>query len=84
MENIQYPAEWLANGGPPFDGLRKLDDPLTDYAAITLVRDNGVWKVVTGEDNTVVGTTDELDELIQYVGTYAWHVEHAERKAAHS
>ncbi|MGV0684817.1 hypothetical protein [Mycolicibacterium thermoresistibile] len=82
MENVQYPADWLAKGGPPFEpmGLRKLPGPLSDYAALTLVRDNGVWMFVAGDGNTVLGTTDQLDEVVQYFGTYAWHVEHAERQ----
>lgn len=83
MENIRYPADWLAKGGSPFGsmGLRKLPGPLTDYPALTLVRDNGAWTFVAGENNTVLGTTDQLDEVVQYVGTYAWHVEHVERQA---
>lgn len=83
MENVQYPADWLAEGGPPFEslGLRQLPGPLSDYAAITLVRDDGVWKVVAGETNTVLAEAD-YDSVMEYIGTYAWHVEHAERKAA--
>ncbi|BBX27949.1 hypothetical protein GCM10009632_11810 [Mycolicibacterium alvei] len=82
VENIRYPADWLTKGGPPFEsmGLRQLPGPLTDYAALTLVRDHGVWIFVAGENNTMLGTTDELDDVVQYVGTYAWHVEHAERQ----
>lgn len=81
MENVQYPADWLAGGGPPFEslGLRQLPGPLTDYAAITLVRDGGVWKVVAGEDKTVLAEAD-YDNIMEYISTYAWHVEHAERK----
>jgi hypothetical protein len=79
MENIQYPADWLAKGGPPFDGLRELPGPLTDYAAITFVRDDGVWKLVVGEDNTVLGEAD-FDNIVQYLYTFAWHIEQAERQ----
>jgi hypothetical protein len=81
VENVQYPADWLANGGPPFEqmGLRTLAGPLIDYAAITLVWD-GVWKVVTGEDNTVVGEAS-LDEALSYLFEYGWRVEDAARKA---
>jgi hypothetical protein len=53
VENVQYPADWLADGGPPFEdlGLRQLPGPLTDYAAITLVRDSGTyaWRVEDAE-----------------------------------
>jgi sulfur relay (sulfurtransferase) DsrF/TusC family protein len=83
VENIQYPADWLANGGPPFDGLRKLETPLDDYAALTLIRDDGVWKVVAGDDNTVLAEAD-YENILEYISTYAWHVENAERKAANS
>ena len=81
MEDVHYPADWLANGGPPFDemGLRPLAGPLTDCAAITLVWD-GVWKVVTGEGNTVVAEGN-LNEMLQYMWEYGWRIEGAERKA---
>ena len=85
MENVQYPADWLAHGGPPFEslGLRRLPAPLSDYAAITLIRDNGVWKVVAGEENTVLAEAD-YENIMEYLATYAWHVEHAEQQAARS
>lgn len=81
MENIQYPADWLAKGGPPYEsmGLGRLPAPLIEYTALTLVRD-GVWKVVVGADNTVLGEAD-LDNIMEYISTYVWHVEHAEREA---
>jgi hypothetical protein len=83
VENVQYPADWLADGGPSFEslGLRQLPGPISDYAAITLVRDNGVWKVVAGEANTVLAEADQ-DNLMEYIASYVWHVEHAELKAA--
>ncbi|WP_201406827.1 hypothetical protein [Mycobacterium intracellulare] len=83
MENVQYPADWLADGGPPFEslGLRQLPAPISDYAAISLIRDNGVWKVVAGEANTVLVEAD-YENIMDYLATYAWHVEHAEQKAA--
>ncbi|MGE5696632.1 MAG: hypothetical protein ACM4D3_15795 [Candidatus Sericytochromatia bacterium] len=56
---------------------------MTDYAAITLVRDGRVWKVVAGEDNTVLAEAD-YDNVMEYISTYAWHVENTERKAAGS
>jgi hypothetical protein len=85
VENVQYPAEWLAKGGPPFEGmgLRHLPAPLTDYAALTLGRDGCVWKLVVGEGNTVIGEAD-FDSIVQYLYTYAWHVEGDERKAGAS
>lgn len=85
MENVQYPADWLAGGGPPFEdlGLRQLPDPLNDYAAVTLVRDDGVWKVVAGETNTVLAECD-YENILEYLATYAWHVEHAEQNTARS
>jgi hypothetical protein len=85
VENVQYPADWLAEGGPPFEalGLRQLPGPLSDYAAITLIRDSGVWKVVAGETNTVLAEAD-YDNIMEYIAAYAWHVEHAEREAASS
>lgn len=85
MENVQYPADWLADGGPPFEalGLRQLPRPLTDYAAVTLIRDDGVWKVVAGEANTVLAEAD-YENIMEYLATYAWHVEHAEQNAARS
>ena len=81
MEDVHYPADWLANGGPPFEqiGLRTLDVALTDYAATTLVWD-GVWKVVVGVDNTVVAEGD-LNEMLTYMWEYGWRIEGAERKA---
>ena len=85
MENVQYPADWLAGGGPPFEdlGLRQLPDPLSDYAAITLIRDSGVWKIVAGEKNTVLAECD-YENIMEYLAPYAWHVEFAEQNAAQS
>jgi sulfur relay (sulfurtransferase) DsrF/TusC family protein len=85
VENVQYPADWLADGGPPFEslGLRQLLGSLSDYAAITLIRDNGVWKVVAGESNTVLAEAD-YENIMEYLATYAWHLEHAEQQAARS
>jgi hypothetical protein len=85
VENIQYPADWLAKGGRPYEsmGLRKLPAPLIEYTALTLVRDGGAWKVVVGADNTVLGEAD-LDNIMEYISTYAWHVEDAERRAGGS
>jgi hypothetical protein len=85
VENVQYPADWLADGGPPFEdlGLRQLPAPLSDYAAITLIRDNGVWKVVAGEENAVLAECD-YENIMDYLATYAWHVEHAEEQATQS
>jgi hypothetical protein len=81
VEDVKYPADWLANGGPPFEqiGLRTLNGPLTDYAAITVVWD-GVWKVVVGEGNTVVAEGD-LNDLLTYLFEYGWRVEDAARQA---
>jgi hypothetical protein len=83
VENVQYPADWLADGGPPFEalGLRRLPSPLSDYAAITLIRDNGVWNVVAGEANTVLAEAD-YENIMDYLATYAWHVENAEQQGA--
>ncbi|PJE24243.1 MAG: hypothetical protein CK431_07060 [Mycobacterium sp.] len=85
MENVQYPADWLADGGPPFEslGLRQLPGPISDYAAITLIRDDGVWKVVAGEANTVLAEAD-YENIMEYLATYAWHVEHEEEQAQRS
>ncbi|MBZ4557642.1 hypothetical protein GBO17_02575 [Mycobacterium avium subsp. hominissuis] len=82
MENVRYPADWLADGGPPFEALslRQLRAPLSNYPALTLVRDSGVWKVVAGEANTVLAEAD-YENVMEYISTYAWHVEHAERQA---
>jgi hypothetical protein len=38
---------------------------------------------VAGEANTVLAEAD-YDSIMEYVSTYAWHVEHAEQKAAGS
>lgn len=85
MENVQYPADWLAHGGLPFESLdlRRLPAPLSDYAAITLIRDNGMWKVVAGEENTVLAEAD-YENIMEYLATYAWHVEHAEQQTMRS
>lgn len=85
MENVQYPADWLADGGPPCEslGLRQLPGPLYDYVAITLIRHNDVWKVVAGKANTVLAEAD-YENAMEYLATYAWHVEHAEQQAARS
>lgn len=85
MENVQYPADWLADGGPPFEslGLRQLPAPLSDYPAISLIRDNGVWKVVAGDANTVLAEAD-YENIMDYLATYAWHVEHAEQHGVRS
>ena len=40
-----------------------------------------MWKVVSGEDNRVLGEAD-MDDIMQYIYTYARHVEHAEGKVA--
>ena len=81
MEDVKYTADWLANGGPPFErmGLRTLAGPLADYPAVTLAWD-GVWKIVTGEGNTVVGEAS-LDEALNYLWEWGWRIEAAERKA---
>lgn len=81
MEDVKYPADWVANGGPPFESmrLRTLPSPLTDYPALTLVWD-GVWKVVTGEANTVVAEAD-LRNALEYLWEFGWRVEDAARKA---
>lgn len=83
MENVQYPADWLADGGPPVEdlGLRELPDSLRHYPAVTLIRDNGLWKVVAGERHSVLAECD-YENLMEYLATYAWHVEHAEQQAA--
>ena len=62
---------------PPFEqiGLRTLDGPLTNYAAVTLVWD-GVWKVVVGEGNTIVALAS-LDEALTYMFEWGWRVEQA-------
>jgi len=85
VENVQYPADWLADGGPPCEslGLRQLPGPLYDYVAITLIRHNDVWKVVAGKANTVLAEAD-YENAMEYLATYAWHVEHAEQQAARS
>ena len=85
MENVQYPADWLAGGGPPFEdlGLRQLPGPLANYPAVTLIRDNGIWKVVAGERSTVLAECD-YENIMEYLATYAWHVEHAEQNEARS
>jgi hypothetical protein len=36
-----------------------------------------VWKVVTGEGNTVVGGAD-LNEMLTYLWEYGWRIEAAE------
>lgn len=81
MEDVHYPADWLANGGPPFETQRldNLAGPLTEHAALTLVWD-GVWKVVAGEGNTVVAEGD-LNLMLTYMWEYGWRVEAAEREA---
>jgi hypothetical protein len=81
VEDVHYPADWLANGGPPFESQRldTLAGPLTDYPALTLVWD-GVWKVVTGEGNTVVAEAS-LDSAQEYLFEWAWRVEDAARQA---
>ena len=81
MDPVKYPADMLANGGPPFDtmGLRSLLDPGSDYAAVTLVFDT-TWKVVAGETNTVVAE-GELTDMLQYMCDYGCRVEYLASKA---
>ena len=90
MDPVKYPADMLANGGPPFDtmGLRALLDPLDDYAAVTLVfgdddharRIDTAWKVVAGKANTVVAE-GELTDMLQYMFDYGCRVESLAGKA---
>jgi hypothetical protein len=42
-----------------------------------------VWKVVAGEENTVLAECD-YENIMDYLATYAWHVEHAEEQATQS
>lgn len=90
MDPVKYPADMLANGGPPFDtmGLRSLLDPLHDYDSVTLVfaddnearRVDTAWKVVVGDQNTVVAE-GTLNDMLQYMCDFDCRVEYLARKA---
>jgi hypothetical protein len=81
MDPVKYPADMLANGGPPFDtmGLRSLPGPLADYAALTLLFDT-TWKVVASDTNTVVAE-GELTQVLEYLFDYGCRVEYLASKA---